>query len=352
MGIEKIDKNFETKSLDTPDTKFYNCLDKKFEINGVFFDEAQSCFLRIPQSVADSTNEGVSFLNCNTAGGRLRFKTDSPFVTIRAFIKNPCKMSHMPLTGSIGFDLFEYKDGTEIYTGTFVPPFDITEEFEASINWGSQAEREFVINFPLYSSVKNLFIGLSKDAFIKKPHPYKISTPVVYYGSSVTQGGCASRPGNSYQAMISRKLDCDYINLGFSGNARGEAEIAEYIAGLEMSAFVFDYDHNAPTADHLLKTHKPMFNLIRQKNPDLPIIIVSAPNYFKSPERDKRFEIISQTYNSAKENGDKNVYLIDGRKIMCGTANDDATVDKCHPNDLGFFAMAQKIGGVLAEIFK
>jgi hypothetical protein len=116
-----------------------------------------------------------------------------------------------------------------------------------------------------------------------------------------------------YTSIISRELDINYINLGFSGNALAEKEISDYIKGLDMSIFVYDYDHNAPTLEHLQNTHERMFKEIRQAHPNLPIIIASRPKYYLTKEEKVRFKVIKQTYDNAIANGDKNVYLLGGK---------------------------------------
>ena len=265
---------------------------------------------------------------------------------------------HFPATGTAGFDLYEKVDGKEWYIKTFIPPFnkrteyDVVNEYESIIELDNPGEKEYIINFPLYSGVKSLYIGLQEGAKVNAPDPFRTDGAIVYYGSSITQGGCASRPGNTYQAMISREIDCDYINLGFSGSARAESKMAEYIAELNMRVFVYDYDYNSPDVEYLAATHKPFFDIIRKANPVLPIVIVSRPEIQKKNDVDERFAVIEQTYKSAVERDDKNVYLIDGRKIMAELAGDCGTVDGVHPNDLGFYCMAKTIGGVLKEIIK
>ena len=201
----------------------------------------------------------------------------------------------------------------------------------------------------MYSDVKELYIGLQKDAVLKEAKPYKNTKPIVYYGSSVTQGGCASRPGMSYQAIISREFDYDYINLGFSGNGRAEDEIAEYISNLDMSVFVYDYDYNAPTPEYLEETHEKMFKTIREKQPDLPIIMMSRPKFFLNDRERKRRSIIETTYKNAISAGDKNVYFIDG-EALTELCKDEGTVDGTHPTDFGFVSMANAVSKVLANI--
>lgn len=130
---------------------------------------------------------------------------------------------------------------------------------------------------------------------LKQAPKYAVKKPVVYYGSSITQGACASRPGNCYESILSRRLDCDYINLGFSGSAKGEDAIVDYIIGLDMSVFVMDYDYNAPTPEHLEKTHSKMFKAIRAEHPTLPIIIMPRPKFYLNAGQKAMVDIVHNT---------------------------------------------------------
>ena len=172
---------------------------------------------------------------------------------------------------------------------------------------------------------------------------------MVYYGSSITQGGCASRPGNIYQNILSRELNMDYFCMGFSGSAKVEKEIADYMAGLEMCAFVSDYDYNAPSVEHLERTHFALYEAIRNKNPELPYIMITLPSKGIN-EAVSRRKIIMESYIKALDRGDKNVYFIDGGSLFAGDEYDNCTVDGCHPNDLGFYRMARGIMPILKEI--
>lgn len=347
-NIVDIDSNFKIESsIGKDDVKFYDVKKSPFKLYGVFFEDGK--FRRIPSKVAETVNEGVKILHSNTAGGRVRFKTDSPYVAIHAKMPLIGKMPHFALTGSAGFDMYVREEEGERYTAAFVPPFNIGDGYESVIELGACEMREITINFPLYSDVSELYIGLCESAEVLSPDPYDIENPIVFYGSSITQGGCASRPGNSYESMISRRFNCNCLNLGFSGNAKGEKEIAEYIKGLRMSVFVYDYDHNAPSPEYLENTHERMFRIIRDANPSLPIVMMSRPRYYVTDDVAKRLSVIKKTYDNAVKNGDKNVYLIDGPTLMA-IAGNDGTVDGVHPNDLGFYSMARALGDVLEKI--
>lgn len=343
-SIEQLDKNFEVKTAIEESLFFTNCLKAPFQVCGLI--STQDGFVRMPSAAALHINSNIAALHKNTAGGRLRFRTNSPDIAIRAKMAAISKMPHFPLTGTAGFDLYE----DNIYRGTFIPPYDMEDGYESIIHLYSQYEREILIHFPLYSDVISLEIGLCQQASLLPPIPYCAKPPVVYYGSSITQGGCASRPGNSYENILSRALNIDHINLGFSGGAKGEEAMAEYISGLSMSAFVYDYDHNAPNIQHLRDTHPNMFSIIRAAKPLLPVIMLSRPQPNPSGEEKLRRSIILNTWQNAVVSGDKNVYFIDGSMMLHAFGGDCGTVDAIHPNDLGFMCMAKFLEPILQKI--
>ena len=347
--VEQIDSNFvvETK-IDRPNLRFLPIDQPPFSVHGSYFDDGK--YRRLPQSVAAATNEGVLFLHANTAGGRLRFKTDSPYVAISARMSKVDARDHFALTGTSGFDLYANTDGEDYYVKTFRPPVRMKTGYESVIDFEDHALREITIHFPLYSDVHELYIGLAEDAVLEAASPYLPGAPIVYYGSSITQGGCASRPGMAYQNILARYNRRDFINLGFSGSARAEQPIIDYINGLDMSLFVYDYDHNAPTVEYLRDTHEKMFCAIREKHPDLPILMMSRPKTILNAEEQERLAIVRQTYENAVAAGDTNVYLIEGPALMA-MAGAEGTVDNTHPTDFGFASMASAIGPVIDEIF-
>ncbi len=347
--ISKVDKNFVVdKSFAKDGLAYYNVLSKPFKVYGLMYED--DCFVRLPRKVAADVNEGVARLCFCTAGGRVRFRTNSKTVAIEAKMHEIGRMPHFALSGSAGFDLY---DGTR-YIKTYMPPYDLEDGYESTFTFEEDGMHDVHINFPTYSGVKSLHIGLEEGAVIEEANDYRYEKPVVYYGSSITQGGCVSRPGNTYQEVISRSLGCNYTNLGFSGSARAEKEIAEYIASLDMSVFVYDYDHNAPKVGYLEDTHEPMFKIIREKNPELPVIMVSRPDAGAEPGMrmftEKRKAVIQKTYYNAIQNGDTNVYFVDGSHFYDVFGGDSGSVDGCHPNDLGFMCMAKGIGEVLEKI--
>ena len=324
--------------------QFYDVRESPFQIYGLYHCQQEPQFKRLPDAVARAANPGVAQHAKHTAGGRVKFRTDSRTIAVRVKMESNCDMAKMPRTGTAGCDLYCRMGSRYQYQFTFAPE-TIDHGYCIEQSFLDRAERDCMIHLPLYSGVTSVEIGLEEGAALTAGAPYQPGPPVVYYGSSITQGACASRPGNSYEAIISRNDGRDFLNLGFSGSALGEPCIAEYISSLPMSVFVMDYDHNAPNCEHLARTHAPFFRTVRKANPNLPVVFVTRPNFDKDPHDSiLRREIVHETFLRAVKDGDRNVYFIDGQSLFEGRHRDACTVDNCHPNDLGFYRMAEKIG--------
>ena len=363
----KIDSTYPTeKVFEQENVAFLDVREEPFQIYGLYEPKKGDEFIRLPIEVAKNTNEGVLENAYHTAGGRVRFATDSPFLAVRAKIKKMTRFPHMPRTGTSGFDLYEHgMNGRDYYVLTFTP-------MEDEPGWGKAIHSDYVeqehiwvslrptktdgklhyytIHFPLYNDLVSLEIGVEAGCEVLPGADYAPIPPVVYYGSSITQGGCASRPGNAYQNIISARNNIDHINLGFSGSARGEEIMAEYIAGLKMSVLVMDYDANAPSPEHLEKTHERFFQIIREKNPELPVIFVTIPRAPVNEMFIRRRSIIYNTFRRAFDSGDRNVSFLDGYSLFDAEYYDVCTVDGVHPNDAGFVGMAKVIGNELSRV--
>lgn len=353
MDISKIDRNFSTASATERDTVFYSAKEAPFAVYGFSDSLCGGDFIRMPDSVAQTVSAGVAALSRNTAGGRLRFSTDSARITIRCRLSAIAKMSHMPLISSAGFDLYldNPQDGSSRFCGAFKPPMDMTDGFEATVSLNSRILRSFTLNFPSYSNVDRLEIGLESNANLTAGQPYLPIHPIVYYGSSITQGACASRPGNAYPNIICRRNRIDFLNFGFSGSAKGEEAMARHLASLKMSVFVSDYDHNA-SPEKLDATHARLYHIIREAHPDIPYVIVTMPDFYKQSYEinQLRRDICYRTYIDALHAGDQNISFIDGGSLFGGQDEDACTVDMTHPNDYGMLLMANRIGAELNRI--
>jgi len=349
--IGKIDRNLAVVSkVEDSDVIWHDVHDAPFSLHGFCCPQQKDePFRRIPSDIAEAANPGVYRLHKRTAGGRVRFKTNSPYVAIHVEMTTLSPMPHMAFVGIMGFDMYIKSGAEQLFRGSFRPPIPLPNAYEGKLALPG-GECEVTINFPLYNQVDCLLIGLQEGASLSAAAPYTHAKPVVYYGSSITQGGCASRPGTCYPAIISRWLDCDHINLGFSGSCRAEEVMARYIAELDMSVLVYDYDHNAPDDKFLRDTHEPFFRLVREKRPDLPIIFVSRPDVYLHEKMSERcLSVILETYNNALKAGDQYVDFVNGGQMFAGPFRCDCTVDGSHPTDLGFAYMAEHIAPVVKK---
>ena len=343
--IEEIDKNFKAVKPEFSGMTTYDIHSAPFSLYGLKYGEKG--FYRMDAEVADIVSDGVRVLNFNTSGGVLRFRTDSVKIILTATLPDLCLMNHMPLTGSSSFAI--YCDGE--FSGVFRAPS--VEEYKGT--WSSElhlpkGEKDVMILFPLYNNVKELYIALEDTAAVSEGDKFEACPPVVFYGSSITQGGCASHPGNAYTNMIMRELNREIINLGFSGSCKAEKPMSDYIGRLPMSLLVYDYDHNAPTSDFLAATHERFFREFRACQPHTPVLMISvADGCFGQEEILKRKEIIRKTYDNARAQGDENVYFLDGQCFYEEIGLRNATVDTCHPNDLGFYAFYKHISEFMKE---
>lgn len=348
---KELDKNMIVEA-DADGFVWYDAARAPFELYGFCGIEGEP-YRRLPDDVAAATNPGTRRNASHTAGGRVRFSTDSKRIAIRTKMPYMTHYDHMASNGSAGFDLYEDFEHSHHYSGTFRCSVRDTVGYTAKLTVEGGSVRDYTINFPLYSPVESLEIGIDEGSCLGGGAKYRALAPIVYYGSSITQGACASRPGIAFQSIISRRLEIDFVNLGFSGNARGEQSMAEYIASLDMTAFVCDYDNNAPNAEHLYATHYDFYKTVREKQPDLPIIFVTRSDFdVNYGESVKRRRAIEDTYYRAREEGDRNVFYIDGQGLYRGDLKEECTVDRSHPSDIGMALMADGIGQLIARILR
>ena len=194
------DPNLNVKAaIDRPDVRLYDVRQAPFQLYGF-----ETPFVRIPEEVARATSKGVLGLYRDTAGGRVRFSSDSNYVAIRAEFSDITRFSHMPLTGTAGFDLYvdDPVSGVSRYCKTFIPPYGMVDGYEQIIQLPDRRLRYFTIHFPSYSAVSQLFVGLQESATVGEGLSYRDPLPVIYYGSSITQGACSSRPGAIYHTIF------------------------------------------------------------------------------------------------------------------------------------------------------
>lgn len=352
-----------TKEIGTPmaDTTmsspvYVNVKREPFSLHGF-----SSPFRRVPEDVAEATSETVARHSKATAGGRVRFRTTSDFIVVHAEVEDMCAGNTSSLVATSSFDIFMKEKGKYCFRGIFNPSQGEGKTYvESRLKFGNKNMKDITLNFPLGAHLSEVYIGLCEGSELLAPTPYKYTTPIVFYGSSIVHGG-GLRPGSPYSSVISRRFDTDFVNLGFGGGAKAEPAIMEYIGSLKMSMLVYDYDHNAHTPEFLEETHYAGYKIFREKQPKTPVIFASKPDYHSGDftlggdsikDNERRRKIIFESYCKALAEGDRNVYFVDGSKMFPEDCREDCTVDGCHPNDLGYHFMANAFGEVIGELLE
>jgi len=280
--------------------------------------------------------------------------TDSPFISLRATLPAFKPLANMSITLTHGFSLYtdgKFEQRFSPRFDSFISNVDFTNPFSSSITFESsyklfgaaKGTRLCELYFPLYGGVRDLEIGISKGSVISKAPDYKIKKPIVFYGSSITQGACVSRPGNDYLAVLARMLDADYVNLGFSGSGNAENGIIDYMSSLDASLYAYDYNLYDDRPDRVLPPHFSIYERIRNARPNTPIIFCDKPFYDYDTTYERRRDMIKNSYQKALLAGDGLVGIIPTEAMFGNEDRDSCAADDSHPNDLGAFRMANAI---------
>jgi len=307
--------------------------------------EAKECaFDRFPKSMKEAVREPVWNLSKNSAGVTVSFLTDSPTIKVKWTVLNDFEMNHMASTGIKGIDLYVLADSNWIYVNTGRPS---GKENEAKLVEGIGSElREYKLFLPLYDGVTHLTVGVTKESRFEKA-PSRSAKPIVFYGTSITQGGCASRPGMAHTSIISRELNREVINLGFSGNCRMEEPIIELMAQTDAEFYVIECLQNM--SEDLIRERMPkMLVRLRVLRPETPIVLVDNM-MFGSAILDKKIEdeilsenrLFKSVYQWLVDDGLANIFYIENQDAL-GVDN-EATVDGVHLTDLGFKRLADHL---------
>lgn len=293
--------------------------------------------------------EGLGHRSC---GGRICFRTNAETFTLRMTLEQVCYDIGMSTYACSSADVYIGARPTAVFVGLLTPPGEMREKqnVTAERTFRKSGEMEDITVFlPRNETVTAFSVEIDDDAILSAPTPYRNAVPVVFYGSSITEGGCPTRIGCNYVSVLSNRLNIDVCNYGFSGNARGDLQFADYIIEQKPSVFVYDYDHNAPTPEWLADTHAAFFRRVREALPDMPIIMMTRPDFLCDEDAAKRRAIIRKTYDDAVAAGDKLVRFIDGGAIFPDYLRSQCSVDTIHPNDLGFCLMANALEPYLNE---
>ncbi|HZG74501.1 MAG TPA: SGNH/GDSL hydrolase family protein, partial [Paenibacillus sp.] len=238
------------ETIDDNGAKWLNPLSPPFHIAGFPWIGKEGKYRRLPSDPDKKLPRAVDTLADCTAGGQIRFRTDAARLLIKVRLAGTASMYHMTAAGQCGFDCYAAEPGKSLqYLSTARFHRDSREYVDQFYQWNAKRTLDVVVNFPLYQGVEEVWIGVDEEASVAPPPPYASDKPIVVYGTSVTQGGCASRPGMAYSNILSRMIPFPFVNLGFSGSGKGEPEVAALLADIEDPAlYVLDYEGNTGAA--------------------------------------------------------------------------------------------------------
>jgi lysophospholipase L1-like esterase len=352
---EKLDPNMTLKKADADGIIWLDPREGPFKLYGFEWIVEDNVYRRLPVHPDWEIREAVDQLANHTAGGQIRFRSDSKKILIRVELREKSGMNHMPATGQSGFDLYIKDGAVQRYVKTTRFPADTISYQVELLNTDDKQMRDLTLNFPLYNGVNSVLIGIKAQSRVRAPRPFSRKGKVVIYGTSITQGGCVARPGMAYSNILSRKLDVQFVNLGFSGNGRGEPALAHLINQISGTSFIIlDYEANA--GETIFNTLGPFVSILREKHPDTPILIMSKIRYANARAGSQAYKAMMERrdfqknlVDESRSAGDENIYFLDGSTVL-GDDYDECTVDGSHPTDLGSARIADALLSVLEDI--
>ncbi|MBI5773101.1 MAG: SGNH/GDSL hydrolase family protein [Verrucomicrobia bacterium] len=327
-------------------------------VEGQGWGETKAPFDRLPAKAEGKVRGAVWSLSRHSAGMHARFVTDATTIHARwAVTSTNLGLPHMAATGVSGVDLY-VKDDQGAWRWLAVGRPTQRTNTAQLVTGLPPGRREFLLYLPLYNGTEFVQVGVSKGAVIEKAGPWGggARRPVLFYGTSILHGACASRPGMVHSAILGRRFHFPHLNLGFSGNGKMEPELADLLAELDPSVYVLDCLPNM-TAAEVTERVEPFVNKLRAAHPRTPIVLVEDRTYAdsflvtsKRERNDTSRVALKAAYERLKKSGVKNLSYIKGADLL--GADGEGTVDSSHPNDLGFMRQADAFAKVLGPILK
>jgi lysophospholipase L1-like esterase len=342
-GVKAAKSSTKPAPADLSDYAWHNVRD--WGVEGRAFDDTENYFDRLPARAKGVVREEVWNLSRHSTGMAAYFETDAPDIAVRYGVLNAAlAMPHMPATGVSGLDLYAMTDRGWRWVATHSPRSQTMDaKLVARLAPGKRA---YHINLPLYNGVTSMEVGVPKGA-VFTPTPPRKDKPVLFYGTSITQGGCASRPGMCFTSILRRRLNRPVLNFGFSGNGKTEIEVGRFLAELDPAVFVLD-TLAITGADILRERMEALVKLIREKRLSTPILMLDERTIETAPlvptiasAHRKKSEALKQAYDNLVAAGVKELHVRKGDDVL---GNDgEGTVDGSHPTDLGMMRYADAI---------
>ena len=337
-------------------------IDGKFlPLEGRMFNDVDHYYDRLPSGVTTNVNGGVRGMKHHTAGMQFRFKCTGSVLSFRwSPWSAGLAMDHMPSTGVSGIDIYTQNDAGQwryLRTGRIYPGKNGAYPTGTVSQVWIKPGTPICVNLPLYNGIRSFALGIDPKAEVQALGPRKsgIDKPVVFYGTSITHGGCCSRPGLAFPSIVGRDLDVPIVNLGFSGSGVMEYEMSEHIARIDASCYVLDClwnmnsDPKAQNPRSVERNYEKFIRNLRAKRPDVPIVMAEQCDVFcKGPNAKDQF--MHKLYDKLVAEGWKNLVYLPKTEMYTGDL--EGTVDTCHPNDWGMMSMAKAFGKAVREALK
>lgn len=354
LAGERLDPNKATAE-ESSDVLWYDV--QLLGIEGQGWSDTKATFDRLPGRAEGIVRDAVWGLSRHSAGMAVRLKTDATTIHARwSLTSSGLSMPHMPATGVSGLDLYvKAKAGNWRWLANGRPTAFPENRVTLAQNI-PEGDREYMLYLPLYNGVTSVEIGVEKSCYLERlPRPEE-PKPIVFYGTSITQGGCASRPGMVHTAILGRRLDRPVINLGFSGNGKMEQEVADLLAELDVAVYVIDCLPNM-NAEEVAARTEPLVRTLRKAHPTTPILLVEDRSYSdsflmesKRQRNESSREVFRAAYDRLVAEGVTQLAYLEGEHLLGDDG--EATVDSSHPTDLGFMRMADAFEPLLKRLLK
>jgi hypothetical protein len=330
-------------ATDNNNMSWHDC--KLLQVDGKGWPDTESFYDRLPSKAKKTVSESTWRISHHSTGLCVRFITDTASLKVRwVLIDEKLEMPHMPATGVSGVDIYAKDDTGQWHFLSNGRPVSVSNTTTFKLS----SAKEYMLYLPLYNGVKSVEIGIDKNSTISKPVE-SLRKPILFYGTSITQGACASRPGMSATAIAGRRLDMPVINLGFSGGGKLEPEMSDLLAELDPAVYVIDglWNMGKLSEEEISKRFEIFVKKIRGVHPDTPILLVEDSNY-KNITPTPRGLILRAIYEKLVKSGITGLYFLSNESMI--GKDGEATVDGCHLNDLGMMRQADVFVKTLSPI--
>ncbi|NMO95256.1 hypothetical protein HII30_05565 [Paenibacillus lemnae] len=338
---------------------WYSPLEEPFQVAGLAWFAEEKKYRRMPVMPLGELPDAVEYSADHPAGGQIRFRSDSGSLSVKVKLTNRADMVHMPATGQCGIDCYVGDIGEMKYVETTKYNFSLTEYECALYQKWPDTMRTITLYLPLYQGVEEIWIGVDERASVSVPSDFVSNEKVVVYGTGITQGGFASRPGMSYTNILSRNIPLEFINLGFADGGKGEPEMVQIISSIQNQAcLLLDYEANGVSREKFRTTLPGFIKIYRSMHPTSTILLVSRISFAQDEhdsalltERKELKSFQQRLVHRLRDEGDQHIFFFDGSTLLGGDGDYfECTVDGMHPTDLGFMRMAKGLEQTLKTL--